>query len=241
MELMRLQKFLSSAGVCSRRKGEEYIEKGLVSVNGKTVITPGTKVDPEKDRVEFNGKKVSIKAITIYIALNKPVSYETTCKKGRGKIVLDIVKIPERIYPVGRLDKDSEGLILLTNDGRLHHRLSHPSFEHEKEYDVTTKKQIPDKDLKTMAGGMRLKEFKTMPCKIKRLSPDSFAITLKEGKNRQIRKMVEHTGNEVVKLKRQRITNIKLGGLQTGKWRHLSEKEVKDLMRIIFKKGTATN
>ncbi len=164
------------------------------------------------------------------------MNYETTCKRTRGKIVLDIVKIPERIYPVGRLDKDSEGLILLTNDGRLHHRLSHPSFEHEKEYEVTTKKRIPDQAIAKMAGGMRLKEFQTMPCKIERLSPDSFNIILKEGKNRQIRKMVEFTGNEVLKLKRKRITNIKLGQLQTGKWRHLSEKEIKDLISIIFKK-----
>ncbi len=241
MELMRLQKFLSSAGVCSRRKGEEYIEKGFVKVNGKTVNTPGIKVDPENDLVEVNGKKVAIQETSIYIALNKPVNYETTCKKSKGKIVLDIVKIPERIYPVGRLDKDSEGLILMTNDGKLHHRLSHPSFEHEKEYDVTTENPLSDKALKQMAGGMRLKEFKTMPCIIRRLSPDSFNIILKEGKNRQIRKMVEHTGNEVIKLKRKRITNIRLGGLRTGQWRHLSQKEVKDLMNIIFKKRAAEN
>ncbi len=238
MELMRLQKFLSSAGVCSRRKGEEFIEKGFVKVNGKTVNTPGTKIDPDNDHVEVNGKKATIKDINIYIALNKPVNYETTCKRTRGKIVLDIVKIPERIYPVGRLDKDSEGLILLTNDGRLHHRLSHPSFEHEKEYEVTTKKRITDQAIAKMADGMRLKEFQTMPCKIKRLSPDSFNIILKEGKNRQIRKMVEFTNNEVIKLRRKRITNIKLGQLQTGKWRHLSKKEVKDLISIIFNKST---
>ncbi len=241
MELMRLQKFLSSAGVCSRRKGEEYIEKGFVKVNGKTVNTPGTKVDPSKDKVEVKGKKVSIKSKNIYIALNKPVNYETTCKKSRGKIVLDIVKIPERVYPVGRLDKDSEGLILLTNDGRVHHRLSHPSYEHEKEYEVTAKNRITDTDLKKMADGLQLKEFKTMPCKIRRLTPDSFNIVLKEGKNRQIRKMVEHTGNEVARLKRRRITNIKLGQLKTGKWRYLSENEIKGLMKIIFKKTGEKN
>lgn len=234
MGLMRLQKFLSAAGACSRRKGEQYIQQGLVKVNGGLVTTPGTKVDSSTDRVELNGKRIEIKEENVYIALNKPVNYETTCKKGRGKIVLDIVKIPERIYPVGRLDKDSEGLILLTNDGRIHHRLSHPSFEHEKEYIVRVKENISENDLKKMSNGMILEEFSTMPCLIVRLSANSFKIVLKEGKNRQIRRMVEGVGNEVVRLKRIRISNIALENLGTGKWRYLSDQEKKQLFELLF-------
>lgn len=234
MELMRLQKFLAAAGVCSRRKGEELIQKGLVKVNGVVVATPGTKVNPLNDSVEYNGKEVKIKSEDIYIALNKPVNYETTCKKNKGKIVLELVKIPSRIYPVGRLDKDSEGLILLTNDGRIHHGLSHPSFEHEKEYVVTVKKRLSGEDLNKMASGMILEEFSTMPCVIRRISPNSFNIILKEGKNRQIRKMVEDIGNRVVKLRRVRISNIRLGSLQPGKWRYLSDTEKRTLLDTLF-------
>lgn len=234
MELMRLQKFLAAAGVCSRRKGEELIQKGLVKVDGVVVTTPGTKVNPLNDSVEYNGKEIKIKSEDIYIALNKPINYETTCKKSNGKIVLDLVKVPSRIYPVGRLDKDSEGLILLTNDGRIHHALSHPSFEHEKEYVVTTKKKISGNDLSKMADGMTLEEFSTMPCVIRRISPNSFNIVLKEGKNRQIRKMVEGVGNRVVKLRRVRISNIRLGALQSGKWRYLSETEKRTLLDTLF-------
>ena len=134
---MRLQKYLSSAGFCSRRKGEEYIRDGRVKVNGVTVTELGSKVDPQNDRVEVDQKLVQTDQKKIYIALNKPREYVTSCDHPGEKIVLDLVDIPERIYPVGRLDKDSTGLLLLTNDGRLHHRLSHPSFDHEKEYEVT--------------------------------------------------------------------------------------------------------
>lgn len=234
MGLMRLQKFLSAAGACSRRKGEEFIQQGRIKVNGKVVTSPGTKVDSSTDLVEMNGKKLKIKEKNLYIALNKPVNYETSCKRGRGKIVLDIVKTSERVYPVGRLDKDSEGLILLTNDGRIHHRLSHPSFEHEKEYSVTVKRTITDTELKKMAKGMILDDFSTMPCLIRRLSKNKFKIVLKEGKNRQIRKMVEGVGNEVVKLKRIRISNIRLESLGTGKWRYLSHQEKRELLQNLF-------
>lgn len=236
MEQMRLQKFLSAAGVCSRRQGEVFIAEGIVRVNGEVVTTPGTKIDPDKDRVTFRGKPVSLKEKVLYIALNKPVGVESTCKRGRGKIILDVVRIPERIYPVGRLDKDSEGLILLTNDGALHHRLSHPSFEHEKEYEVTVKRPISDKTLAEMADGMTLAEFSTMPCRIKRLGANRYNITLREGKNRQIRKMAEHVGHDVIRLKRVRIAGVRLGALSTGKWRNLSPDEVKRLTEPVAKR-----
>ncbi len=230
---MRLHKFLSSAGVCSRRQGEIYIKDGRVTVNGSIVTEVGTKVDTEKDRVEVDGKAIEIIQNPLYIALNKPRGYVTSCSHPGEKIVLDLIDMPERIYPVGRLDKDSSGLLILTNDGRLHHRLSHPSFDHEKEYDVLLKKPILDGALQHMEKGLPMMGTKTRPARVKRLSSNRFRIVLKEGKNRQVRRMVRKVGNQVTLLKRIRISNIKLGGLAEGEWRFLSEKEVKALLKIL--------
>ncbi len=229
MELMRLQKFLSAAGICSRRKGEEHIQQGLVEVNDVIVDKPGIKVDPAKDCVKFNGKVVKLKNDLLYIALNKPRGYITSCKHRNEKIVIDLINIKERIYPVGRLDKDSNGLILLTNDGNLHHRLSHPSFDHEKEYTVKTLKPIQDIELKKMEDGVFLDDKKTRSAKVKRISEKKFEIVLKEGRNRQIRRMVELFENKVVELTRLRISNIKLGNLTKGQWRYLNDKEISKL------------
>ena len=220
MPLMRLQKYLSGAGFCSRRKGEEYIKDGLVMVNDQVVTELGTKVDPEADRVEVDGTRVEADQKKVYIALNKPREYVTSCNHPGEKIVLDFVDIPERIYPVGRLDKDSTGLLLLTNDGRLHHRLSHPSFDHEKEYEVTVASHITDGALKSLEKGMPMMGTKTRPAKIRRISSKRFRIILKEGKNRQIRRMVGKVGGRVIGLKRIRISNIKLGKLSEGSWRY---------------------
>lgn len=225
MVLMRLQKFLSKAGICSRRKGEEYIKAGLVRVNNKVVTELGTKIDPVKDRVEFKGRVVKPENDFIYIALNKPRGYVTSCDQPGEDIVLDLIDIPQRIYPIGRLDKDSSGLLILTNDGDLHHRLLHPSFDHEKEYDVTVSSPITDGALQHIAKGMPMMGTKTRPAEVIRLSSRRFRIVLKEGKNRQIRRMVRKVGNHVTKLKRIRISNIKLKGLKEGTWRHLTEKE----------------
>jgi len=231
--MMRLQKYLSEAGFCSRRHGEEIILAGNVSVNGLVVRELGTKIDPQKDIVEVDGKRIEAKNNLIYIALNKPKGYLTTCSRERGKIVLDLVDIKERIYPVGRLDKDSSGLLLLTNDGRLHNILSHPSFDHEKEYEVITTKPVTDDALGKMAAGIHLMESKTRPAPVKRISPVQFRIVLKEGRNRQIRRMVEKVGNRVRELTRIRISNIILGGLKEGCWRHLTEKEKKKLLTVL--------
>lgn len=235
MSQMRLQKFLSAAGICSRRKGEEWIAKGHISVNGVVVTTPGIQVDPAEDTVAVKGRVVKLKQDNVYIALNKPIRYESTCKSGasRSRTVLDLVDVPQRVYPVGRLDKDSQGLILLTSDGRIHHRLSHPSFKHEKEYVVGVKKALTDKDLAVMSGGMTLPEFTTQPCKIKRIDPKTFTIILKEGKNRQIRKMVAARNNEVRFLKRTRIANIRLGTLKSGAFRPLTAKELTILLKSL--------
>ena len=209
--IMRLQKFLSTAGFCSRRHGEELITSGRVKVNGIVVKELGTKIDPENDIVEVGGNRIEAKNDLIYIALNKPKGYVTTCSRERGKIVLDLVDIPARVYPIGRLDKDSSGLLLLTNDGRLHNILSHPSFDHEKEYEVVLSRPVADEALDKMASGIQLSEGRTRPAQIKRISSDKFRIVLKEGRNRQIRRMVEKVGNRVKELKRIRISNIKLG------------------------------
>lgn len=233
MSLIRLQKFLSEAGICSRRKGEEYIKAGFVRVNNRVVAELGEKVDPEKDRVEFKGKVVDVKSDPVYIALNKPKGYVTSSRQAGDKIVLDLIDIHERIYPVGRLDKDSSGLLILTNDGSLHHRLSHPSFDHEKEYDVTVARPIPDGALRSIAKGMPMMGTKTRPAEIERITPRRFRIVLREGKNRQIRRMVRKVGNHVTRLKRVRVSNIKLGRLAEGTWRNLTEKEKKELFNIL--------
>lgn len=225
MALMRLQKFLSMAGVCSRRHGEKHITNGDVKVNSKVVTQLGTKIDPKKDRVEVKGKYIEFKQDLVYIALNKPRGYVTSCKQPGDKIVLDLLDISRRIYPVGRLDKDSTGLLLLTNDGWLHHRLSHPSFDHEKEYEVTVTNPMTDRALMKIEQGMPIMGTKTRPAETKRISAKRFRIVLKEGKNRQIRRMVEKIGNRVSRLNRIRVANIKLGKLARGTWRHLTEKE----------------
>lgn len=232
---MRLQKFLSSAGACSRRKGEEYIKNGQVTVNGKIVTELGTKVASDADIVLFKGVRVSIDEEMLYMALNKPPGYVTTCSQPGEKIVLDLVDCKRRVYPVGRLDKDSKGLLLLTSDGRIHHGLSHPSFDHEKEYLVTVSKNISDKDLSIMRRGVQLDGIMTRPATVKRRSLKSFNIILKEGRNRQIRRMVTMVDNRVTVLKRIRFSNVILGDLKEGSWRYLSEQEKDGLLKNIEK------
>jgi 23S rRNA pseudouridine2605 synthase/23S rRNA pseudouridine2604 synthase len=210
-----------------------YIREGRVRVNGQVISELGTKIDPDEDRVEVDGQIVTRQQQYIYIALNKPKSYVTTCSQKNRKIVIDLVDIPERIYPVGRLDKDSTGLLLLTNDGSLHHHLLHPSFDHEKEYDVHVAQPISDNDLRRLASGVRILGAKTRKATIDRVSPKRFRIRLKEGKNRQIRRMVQKVDNQVTALKRVRVANIKLGNLPEGTWRYLTQKEIKTLLESL--------
>jgi len=234
---MRLQKYLAHAGLCSRRKAEEHILNGKIKVNNLVVTELGTKIDPDHDKIFFNDKKILLNKEfpKIYIALNKPVGFVTSCSQQKTKIILDLIDIHERIYPVGRLDKDSKGLVLLTNDGNLHNKLSHPSYNHEKEYVVTTMHPISQTALKNMEEGMIIDkkkakvQIKTRKAKIKQFSNNKFNIILKQGKNRQIRKMVGKTGNRVEVLKRIRMANINLGNLKEGKWRYLTQKEIEQL------------
>ena len=233
MTEMRLQKFLSRAGICSRRKGEEYIKAGWVKVNGKIVTELGVKVDPERDAVEVDSDAIRSDSAPTYIALNKPKGYVSSCDQQNEKIVLDLLDISERVYPVGRLDKESTGLLLLTNDGHLHHRLSHPSFNHEKEYEVTVAKPLPEGALRKLAKGLPMMGTRTRPARVKRISARRFWIVLQEGKNRQIRRMVRKVGNQVTHLKRIRIANIKLGNLPSGSWRYLTKIEKENLLKAL--------
>lgn len=226
---MRLQKFLSVAGCCSRRHGEEYILNGRVRVNGEIVSILGTKVDPDKDVVELDGRLLKSVGKKIYIVLNKPIGYVSSCEQPDDKIVLDLIPIDERVYPIGRLDKDSTGLLLLTNDGELHNLLSHPSFDHEKEYIVTTDQPLPDGALKHIAQGVPMMGTKTRPAVVKRISQTRFRIILKEGRNRQIRRMVRKVGGHVIALQRIRIADIRLGNLPEGQWRFLTPNEIETL------------
>jgi pseudouridine synthase len=232
---MRLQKFISRAGYCSRRHAEELILNGKVKVNEQIITQLGTKVDPEKDKVTVEGITISMEENLVYIALNKPEGYVTSCSHPGEKIVLELVNIPQRIYPVGRLDKDSTGLLLLTNDGKLHLKLTHPSFDHEKEYLVTVAQPIPRGALHSLEKGLTILGTKTRPARVKRISEIRFKIILKEGRNRQIRRMVQKVGNRVTHLKRIRIANIRLGKLPEGKWRHLDENEKKQLIAAVPK------
>ena len=233
MTVMRLQKFLARAGVCSRRQGETLIRNGRVAVNGETVTIMGTKVDPGTDRIEVDGQTVKLQHALRYIALNKPPGYVCTTRRTHPKIVLDLVPTDERLFPVGRLDKDSCGLVLLTNDGRIHHRLLHPSFDHEKEYDVIVARPIPDSALGHMRRGMMILGRPTRPAKVKRLGAKQIKIVLKEGRNRQIRRMISKLQNDVVALQRVRMAGITLGRLPEGQWRNLSQTEVKRLLKLL--------
>ncbi len=232
MVLMRLQKYLAEAGLCSRRRGERWIREGRVRVNGEVVRLQGRRVDPERDVVEVDGERVAPRQERMYIALHKPAGYVTSCRHPGKRIVLDLVPCRQRIYPVGRLDKDSTGLLLLTNDGRLHLRLSHPSFDHEKEYEVETARPLSENALRRMAAGMPILGTRTRPAEVTRLGERAFRIVLREGRNRQIRRMVKSLGNEVVSLKRIRIASIRLGDLPEGAWRPLSPEEVRSLLPL---------
>ena len=207
-ELIRLNKFLSDAGVCSRREGDRLIEAGKVVVNGKVALM-GQKVTINDDIV-VNGQRVSREDERILIALNKPVGIECTTDLNNKDNIVDFVNYPKRIYPVGRLDKNSQGLILMTNDGSLVNSILKASNGHEKEYHVWTDKQITDEFVEKMSSGVEILDTVTRPCKVVRLKKNMFSIVLTQGLNRQIRRMCEALGYRVVKLKRIRIMNIEL-------------------------------
>ncbi len=231
---MRLQKYLASCGVASRRKAEEMIAAGLVQVNGQTVREMGTQVT-EEDKVTVEGEAVRPEAEKRYILYYKPVGEVTTASDPEGRpTVLDHFRdYPVRLYPVGRLDFDSEGLLILTNDGELTQRLTHPSHEVEKRYIARVSNQVSDEELRLLRSGVSLEGRRTAPAKVSVLRRDPFStdllITIHEGRNRQIRRMVEAVGHEVVRLKRVQYGGVALGDLERGQWRELTGEEVRSL------------
>jgi 23S rRNA pseudouridine2605 synthase len=230
-EPVRLQKYIADCGLASRRKAEELIAAGKVAVNGKIVDRLGTKIDPAKDKVEVDGAPVRPVSKKIYLKLNKPRGIVSSCVSQRGEsTICDLIKeIDERLYPVGRLDQASEGLMILTNDGELANRLMHPRYEHEKEYLVTCRLAVTGYQLKQLQTGIVIEGARTLPARITLLGLKEFSIVLREGKKRQIRLMMEAVGNKVVTLKRVRIKNIMLGDLKPGQYRPLTAEELKNL------------
>ena len=233
----RLQKYLAECGVASRRKCEEYILQGKVKVNNKIITELGTKINPEKDKVTFEGKEVKKENQKVYILLNKPIGYVTTAEEqfGRDK-VLDLVKVKERIVPVGRLDMYTSGALILTNDGEFVYKVTHPKHEITKTYTVTIRGIITKQEVEQLSNGVKIDDYITKPAKVKILKTDEeknisrIEITIHEGKNRQVRKMCEAIGKKVIALHRSKIGNIGVKDLKLGQWRYLKENEVKQLI-----------
>ncbi len=225
---MRLNKYISSTGVCSRREADAWIEAGRVSING-AVATLGTQVN-DGDQVCVDGRPLATGPRRIYIALNKPVGITCTTERDIPGNIVDFIGHKERIFPVGRLDKDSEGLILLTNDGDIVNEILRVENAHEKEYEVTVDRPVTEIFLNGMASGVRILGTVTKPCEVRRIGPATFRIILTQGLNRQIRRMCSFFGYKVVKLQRIRIINLTLAGLKVGQWRELSEAEVAGLL-----------
>lgn len=235
MEKIRLQKYLSQAGICSRRKAEEYISEGLVTINWK-VAEIWQSVDPENDKIELLEKAVKLQQKLVYYKLNKPRWVVTTCAQNWETNIVDIIDIQERVFPIWRLDKDTTWLILLTNDWRLANFLMHPRYEHEKEYIVEVFWWIEDEALKRMENWLFILWSYTKKAKIKRISSWKFSIIITEWRNRQIRRMVEKVWHRVKKLKRIRIENIKLWDIEIWEYKPLSIKEINNLFEKLWLK-----
>lgn len=228
MEKLRLQKYLSSAWICSRRKAEEYIEKWLIKVNWE-IAKIWMSICPQTDKVELLNKAIEEQKNFVYYKLNKPRWIETTCAQNNEKNIVDIMDVKERVFPVWRLDKETTGLILMTNDWRLANFLMHPRYEHSKEYIVETFWTISDEQLDNMRKWLFILWSYTKEADIKRLASWKFSITITEWRNRQIRRMVEKVWSVVKKLKRIRIENIVLWNLDYWEYKHLSKWELKEL------------
>lgn len=235
---MRLQKFLAQAGVASRRKSEALILSGQVKVNNLIVTELGRKINPDCDVVSYNDKIIAGEERKVYYMLNKPTGYVTTVKDEKGrKTVLDLLSgVPQRIYPVGRLDCDTSGLLLLTNDGELTYLITHPKHEVEKTYIATVRGVPSDAGLERFRNGLIIDNWKTAKAKIKIISKKknsaTLSITIREGRNRQVRKMCAAIGTPVISLKRALIGTIDMGDLEEGKYRPLTEKEVNYLKNL---------
>lgn len=235
---VRLQKVLADSGIASRRKSEELIEQGKVRVNGK-IAAIGDKVDPKNDRITVSGRKVIIKKEKVYIMVHKPRGYVTTMSDELDrKCVAELVTgVEARVFPVGRLDKDSEGLLLMTNDGDFANAITHPRKHVPKTYRVTVKGRVSEENQAKLSAGLMLDDRMTAPADVHTHSlgedRSTLEITLYEGRNRQIRRMCESLGIEVLRLKRIAIGKIKLGGLKCGDWRNLNDDELRSIKTLL--------
>ena len=242
MEEIRLQKFLAEAGVASRRKSEELILAGKVTVNGNIVTELGTKINPEKDKITYNGKNVENNIKKVYILLNKPIGYVTTSKDQFSRdTVLDLIKVKERIVPCGRLDMYTSGALILTNDGDFVYTITHPKHEITKTYTVTLKGIVSEEEVEKLRNGVEIDDngvpYKTKKAKVKILKTDMekdisrLEIVIHEGKNRQVRKMCEAVNRKVLALHRAKIGDLSVKDLKLGTWRYLKEFEVNKLLK----------
>jgi len=225
---MRLNKFLAETGACSRREADQWIEAGRVTVNGAPAVL-GTQVN-EGDDVRVDGRTLRPKPKRVYLALNKPIGIECTTDRDVPGNIVDFVGYPERVFPIGRLDKDSEGLILLTNDGDIVNTILRAENEHEKEYIVAVDRPLTPAFLAGMAAGVPILDTVTNPCKVTQVGKNTFRIVLTQGLNRQIRRMCEHFDYRVRRLQRVRIMHVHLGTLPVGKWRELTAIELRGLL-----------
>lgn len=226
---MRINKFISESGITSRRGADKWITEGRVTING-TVAELGSQAEPGDD-VRVDGKPIKVEQQNVYIALNKPIGITSTTEKHIKGNIVDFVNHPLRIFHIGRLDKDSSGLILLTNDGDIVNEILRAENKHEKEYIVTVDKPLTASFIKDMSSGVEILDTKTLPCKVEQLTKYTFNITLMQGLNRQIRRMCSALGYEVRDLHRIRIMNIHLDGLAIGQWRDLTEDELTELFK----------
>lgn len=238
MEEVRLQKFLANAGVASRRKCEELIVEGKVSVNGNVVQELGNKINPDVDKVTYCGKEVTDNEKKVYILLNKPIGYVTTAKDQFNRdTVLNLVKVKERVVPVGRLDMYTSGALILTNDGDFVYKVTHPKHEITKTYTVTLHGIVTNEAVEKLRIGVEIEDYVTKPAKVKILKTDEeknisrLEITIHEGKNRQVRKMCEAVGYKVLALHRSKIGNIGVKDIKIGNWRYLRQNEVEKFLQ----------
>lgn len=228
---MRINKFLAETGITSRRGADQWIEAGRITINGE-LATVGSKVE-DGDHVCVDGKPVKREQQHVYIVLNKPVGITSTTEQHIKGNVVDYINHPLRIFHIGRLDKDSEGLLLLTNDGDIVNEILRAENHHEKEYVVQVDKPITDDFLRRMASGVDILDTTTLPCRVERVSGNVFKIILEQGLNRQIRRMCSALGYSVKRLQRIRIMNIQIGNLKVGQWRDLTDKEQTELFQLL--------
>ena len=236
---MRLEKFLSESGIASRRDAKKYISAGRVTVNGERVLIPGTHIAPQQDEITFDGEPIRGKPKRIYLMLNKPAGYLTTVRDERGRptVMALVSNISERIYPVGRLDVDTEGLLLMTNDGTFAHRILHPSHEIQKTYIAWVEGQPNRREIQRLRSGIEIEEGLITSAKVNQIGTregqTQFRVVIHEGRKRQIRRMFRAIGHEVVHLRRVRIGSLSLGRLSIGKYRFLTPAEIESFDRAV--------